>query len=70
MDEHPDPRQDDADARRFALAIWPQTPERSWQAEVSVSGSPAPMRFHRPVDLVLFLTELSRFADWQPRGLR
>ena len=24
----------------------------------------------RPVDLVLFLTELSRSPDWNPRGLR
>ena len=70
MDEHPDPRQDDAKERRFALSVWPQTPERPWQAEVSAAGSAAPIRFDRPVDLVLFLTELSRSPDWNPRGLR
>jgi hypothetical protein len=70
MDEHPDPRYDDADERRFALSVWPQTPERPWQAEVIAPGSAAPIRFDRPVDLVLFLTELSRSPDWHPRGLR
>jgi hypothetical protein len=70
MDAHPDPRQDDASERRFALSVWPQTPERPWQAEVSAAGSAAPIRFDRPVDLVLFLTELSRSPDWNPRGLR
>ena len=70
MDEHPDPRQDDANERRFALSVWPQTPERPWQAEVRAAGSAAPIRFCRPVDLVLFLTELSRSPDWNPRGLR
>ena len=70
MDEQPDPRQDGAEERRFALSVWPQTPERRWQAEVSADGSAAPIRFSRPVDLVLFLTELSRSPDWHPRGLR
>jgi hypothetical protein len=70
MIDLPDPRQDDADERRFALSVWPQTAHRPWQAEVSPAGSVAPIRFERPVDLVLFLTELSRSPDWQPRGLR
>lgn len=63
----PDP---DADERRFSLSVWPQTAERGWQAEVSAAGAAAPIRFDRPVDLVVFLTELSRSADWHPRGLR
>jgi len=70
MDEHPDPRRDGAEERRFALSVWPQTPDRPWHAEVSAAGSAAPIRFERPVDLVLFLTELSRSPTWHPRGLR
>lgn len=60
----------DADERRFSLSVWPQTPARAWQAEVSAAGAAAPIRFDRPVDLVVFLTELSRSPDWHPRGLR
>lgn len=70
MNDLPDPRQDDADERRFALKVWPRTPERPWQAEVRPAGSATPIRFDRPVDLVLFLTELCRSSDWRPRGLR
>lgn len=55
--------------RRFALSVWPQTPDRPWRAEIAV-GTAAPIRFERPVELVLFLTELSRSPTWQPRGLR
>ena len=70
MDENPDPRQDGADARRFALSVWPRTPDRPWHAEVSAADTGTPIRFDRPVDLVLFLTELSRSPTWHPRGLR
>jgi hypothetical protein len=71
MDEHPDPRQDDANERRFALSVWPQTPERP-------PGRPRSARPARPrrsastarSTLVLFLTELSRSPTWHPRGLR
>ncbi len=70
MNDIPDPRQDDADERRFTLCVWPQTQQRHWQAEVSSSGLAPPIRFHRPLDLVLFLTELSRSPHWHPRGLR
>ena len=70
MTERIDPREADADERRFALSVWPRTPERPWHAEVSACGAAPPMRFERPVDLVLFLTELSCTPDWRPRGLR
>ena len=60
----------DPDERRFSLSVWPQTPARAWQAQVRMAGAAAPIRFDRPVDLVLFLTELSRSPEWQPRGLR
>ncbi len=70
MNELSDPRQDDADERRFALSVWPQTPHRPWQAEVSQAGAAERIRFDRPVDLVLYLTELSHSPDWHPRGLR
>ena len=70
MNDSPDPPATDPDERRFALSVWPQTPARAWQAQVSAAGAAEPIRFDRPVDLVLFLTELSRSPDWQPRGLR
>lgn len=72
MSESRQPPQDhaDPDERRFSLSVWPQTPARAWQAEVSTAAGAAPIRFDRPVDLVLFLTEISRSTDWQPRGLR
>ena len=70
MDEQPDPRVDGAEERRFSLSVWPRTPDRPWHAEISVVGSTTPVRFDRAVDLVLFLTELSRSPNWQPRGLR
>lgn len=65
-----DPHDTDCEERRFALSVWPQTPARAWQAQVSVAGTAEPIRFDRPVDLVLYLTELSHSLDWQPRGLR
>lgn len=70
MNASADPHPDDADERRFALCVWPQTQQRAWQAEVSPAGSASPIHFTRPVDLVLFLTELSHSPHWQPRGLR
>ena len=70
MNEPTDPGQARADERRFALSVWPQTPERPWRAEISASGAAAPIRFDRPIELVLFLTELSRSSTWHPRGLR
>jgi hypothetical protein len=60
----------DFDVRRFSLSVWPQTAARAWRAELSGAEVAAPIRFERPVDLVLFLTELSGSAEWQPRGLR
>lgn len=67
----PDPDAElDTDERRFSLSVWPQTAARAWQAEVRAAGAAAPIRFDRPVDLVVFLIELSRATDWQPRGLR
>ena len=70
MNERIDPREADVDERRFALSVWPRTPERPWHAEVTARGAAAPIRFDRPVDLFLFLTELSCSPGWHPRGLR
>ena len=70
MSEPEPPLDTDADERRFALSVWPQTAARAWQAEVSAVGAAEPLRFDRPVDLVLYLTELSHRLDWHPRGLR
>ncbi len=70
MNDLPSPPPRDAEERRFVLSVWPQTPKRAWQAEVSTAGSMTPIRFDRPLDLVLFLTELLRSAEWHPRGLR
>ncbi|MCE9659208.1 MAG: hypothetical protein K8R60_11665 [Burkholderiales bacterium] len=70
MNVPPEPRATEPEERRFALSVWPQTAARAWLAEVSVAGAGEPIRFDRPVDLVLFLTELSDSPGWHPRGLR
>lgn len=72
MSDTEPPRDPDANAdeRRFALSVWPQTSARAWQAQVSPAGAAEPIRFDRPVDLLLYLTELSDSPDWHPRGLR
>lgn len=56
-------------AQRFTLAVWPQTPARPWRAEVCARGESVPRRFERPMDLVLYLTQLSD-CPHQQRGLR
>ncbi|MEO5881895.1 MAG: hypothetical protein ABIQ06_05725 [Caldimonas sp.] len=61
---------DSADGRRFALTVWPQTAGRAWQARISGTDAAQPLCFDRPVDLVLYLTELSDGADGRPLGLR
>lgn len=70
MDDASLPREPDADECRFALSVWPRTSSRPWQALVSPPGADAPLRFDRPMDLVIFLTELARCSDGDLRGLR
>jgi hypothetical protein len=70
MSDTEPPRDPEVDERRFALSVWPQTPARAWQARVSPAGAAESIRFDHPVDLVLYLTELSDSSDWHPRGLR
>jgi hypothetical protein len=55
--------------QRFELAVWPQTPARPWRAEVRARGDGVPRGFERPMDLVLYLTQLSD-CPHQQRGLR
>ena len=55
--------------QRFELAVWPMTPAEPWRAEVCAQGECLPRRFARPVDLVLYLTQLSD-STHQLRGLR
>ena len=55
--------------QRFELAVWPMTPAGPWRAEVCARGEEQPRRFERPVDLVLYLTQLSD-PTHQQRGLR
>ena len=55
--------------QRFELAVWPTTPAGPWRAEVCARGEGLPRRFERPVDLVLYLTQLSD-PTHQQRGLR
>jgi hypothetical protein len=60
-----------APEQRFDLAVWPQTPASPWHAEVCVPGEALPRRFERPMDLLLYLTELSdNLPPHQQRGLR
>ena len=60
-----------APERRFDLAVWPQTLASPWHAEVCVPGEALPRRFERPMDLLLYLTQLSDTpSTHQQRGLR
>lgn len=60
----------DAQAWRFALSVWPRTATRAWCAQVRAPLPAAPLRFDRPIDLLIYLTELSDSADDRPSGLR
>ena len=60
----------DAGERRFALSVWPQTPSHGWRALMRAADDASAVRFDRPMDLVLYLTELSTGPDGPPRGLR
>ena len=59
----------DGGGLRFELAVWPLTTDEPWHAEVRAPGEVLPHRFERPVDLVLYLTQLSD-PPHQRRGLR
>lgn len=56
--------------QRFELTVWPQTAARGWHAEVTGPGAPTPLRFERPIDLLLYLTEFPGAASPRPPGLR
>lgn len=60
----------DTEARHFALSVWPRTATRAWCAQVHAPRLAAPLRFDRPIDLLIYLTELSDSADDRPSGLR
>lgn len=66
----PNPQRDTGPReQRFELAVWPMTPAEPWRAEVRARGEGLPRRFERPVDLVLYLTQLTH-PTHQQRGLR
>jgi hypothetical protein len=67
---NPNPKQEPGlREQRFELAVWPTTPAGPWRAEIRNRGEDLPRRFERPLDLVLYLTQLS--DSTQPlRGLR
>jgi hypothetical protein len=60
---------DEADARRFQLAIWPGIAARPWHAEVCADGEARPLRFENPMDLLSFLSRPSG-TPTTTRGLR
>ena len=59
-----------ADERHFELTVWPQRPGHAWHAEVTSQGAGTPLRFERPIDLLLYLTEFAGAASPRPPGLR
>ena len=52
------PDGDASAARRFRVTVWPAAPGRRWHAQLDAAGVVTPLRFDRPVELVLYLTEL------------
>ena len=71
MDDSQDPEGRSAPEQRMGLAVWPQTPASPWHAEVCVPGEAMARRFERPMDLLLYLTQLSDTpSTYQQRGLR
>lgn len=52
------------------LAVWPRSDGRGWRAELRMAGAKSPLRFERPMDLVLFLTSLPGGAAAAATGLR
>lgn len=57
--------------RRMGLAVWPQTLLSPWHAELCVPGEAMPRRFERPMDLLIYLTQLSDPpSTHRQRGLR
>lgn len=59
-----------AEERRFALSVWPRAATRAWRAELCAPLAAEPLRFDRPIDLLIYLTELSGATDDCPSGLR
>lgn len=60
----------DADtARRFCVTVWPAAAGRHWHAELGAAGIASPLRFDRPIELVLYLTEIGGDAAVR-HGLR
>lgn len=60
-----------APACRFAIAVWPQTASQAWRAELTSRDKAAAQCFERPIDLLLYLTELPGQAPaLRPPGLR
>lgn len=70
MDDNAPSRDTDAEAWRFALSVWPRTATRAWCAQIHAPRLTAPRRFDRPIDLLIYLTELSDSTDDRPSGLR
>ncbi len=52
------------------VAVWPRSDRRDWHAELRMPGATRPLRFERPVDLVLFLTALPGSPPAGASGLR
>ena len=54
----------------LGLTVWPHREGQEWRAELRLAGEPRPLSFDKPLDLVLFLTELPGRGHGAPRGLR
>ena len=65
----PAPEPDGTAARRFCVTVWPAAAGRHWHAELGAAGIASPLRFDRPIELVLYLTELGGDAVMR-HGLR
>ena len=64
-------RVDESDpAVDLMLAVWPRRDGRDWRAELRFADASMPLRFSRPVDLVLFLTALPGGDGSAAVGLR
>ncbi len=43
---------------RFEVTVWPQTPLQAWHAELVAADPGLQRSFDRPLELMLFLTQL------------
>ncbi|MEO8079783.1 MAG: hypothetical protein ABI641_04580 [Caldimonas sp.] len=62
--------EEDGQAISLRVSVWPRTDRRDWHAELRMTGATRPLRFERPVDLVLFLTALPGSPPAGASGLR